>query len=389
MRPSENRSTILVVDDFESVRRFLCAALAEGGYATLEAADGAAAIQCVRDQRPDAVLLDIRLPDLSGMDVLVRLRALAPDLPVIMVTGLDDVDTAVQAMHLGACNYLTKPITGEQALASVQQALERGTDRAAAASPLGRMPPLTELLGHSEAIERLSAQVERLAETTYPALIVGEAGTGKEIVSRAVHAHSERRRGPFLAVDAGGLIPPWADITLFGLTDPQDGAAAAPCGQIELAHGGTLFLSDVCFLPLGAQDRLLGFLQTGEVHPMGGGAVQRPDARLLAGSSAELQELVAGGLFRRDLYLALARNVLTMPPLRTRPHDIRDLTLSIVRAASAALGKDAQDPAPEAMDALLAYPWPGNLRELRHTVRRAAAMAEDRIEPRHLDILPR
>lgn len=386
---TERADHVLVVDDVESVRNFLCMLLRDSGYQATEAPDGTSALRLAHEDTPDVVLLDIGLPDVSGLQVLEELHGLDADLPVVMVTGLDDVDTAVRAMHLGAYDYLTKPFSNTEALASVARAAEhRRLSRKVGAlrERLGRVPPLTELLGTSGAIARLRDHATELAATTRPALFLGEHGTGKQILARWIHARSTRARSPFVAIDCAGLITAVADLELFGYDNGTDSRSIFPHGEVELANGGTLFLGNVESLPLAAQDGLLAYLQQGCVRRVGGTASLPLDVRLLAGTAAELRELVAGRLFRRDLYLLLTDTILTVPSLRSRADDILHLVHVVLEATGRELGRELPSLSPEATEVLVAYPWPGNVAELHHVVRRAMVLATDRIEPRHLAV---
>ena len=380
--------TILVVDDLKGVRQVLSALLKKAGYEPIEAEDGPSALELAKANAFDAVLLDIRMPGMDGFEVLQGLKALDPDLPVIMVTGYDDVDTAVRAMHLGAYHYLGKPIHGEEVVAVLGRALEHrrlAREVRVLQQRLDQADSLPALLGTSPAIVRLGEEVARLADTPLAVLLVGERGVGKELVARAIHARSARRHGPFVAIHCGGLPPELAEGELFGHEPGAFPGADRPRpGQVELAANGTLFLADVGSLPLTAQARLLRVLQEGQVQRLGGTGRIPVDVRVIAASAPDLRELVAGHLFRRDLYTRLAERVLLIPPLRERKDDIVHLVKRFIDDTNAELGKAVKGPTPEALAVLLAYPWPGNLAELRHTLQRAVLLAADHIGPEHL-----
>jgi len=384
--------TVLVVDDLKAVRQILGSLLGKAGYRAIEAEDGQKALDLARAEAPDVVLLDIRMPGLDGFQVLERLQGIDPELPVVMITAYDDVDTAVRAMRLGAYHYLSKPFHHDEVIAIVERAIERRRLSRQVRSlheRLNQMASLSGLLGTSEAIARLLEQIERVAATGLAVLLTGEHGTGKELVARSIHARSSRRHGPFVAVDCGAIPAPLLEGELFGHERGAfPGADRQRPGQLELAAGGTLYLADVGAVPLGAQSRLLRFLQDRQLQRLGGTERIPLDVRIVAGTSVDLRELVMGHLFRRHLFARLAEAALLIPPLRERKDDVVYLVKRFLDATNQELGKNVQGPTPEALDRLLAHGWPGNLRELRHVIKRAVLLAERRIEPAHLAIAP-
>ena len=377
--------TVLVVDDLRGVRQILASLLARAGYQTIEAESGQQAIQLARQQPPDAVLLDIRMPGMSGFEVLERLHEDDPDLPVIMVTAYDDVETAVQAMRMGAYHYLTKPFHGDEVVAILERAMEHRRLSQQVRDLRERLDgaaELTRVLGTSEPIALLAERVRHIAPTDLPVLLTGEEGTGVEVVARAIHNRSARAGGPFVAVDCALVPSEFAEVELFG----REGEDGARPGQLEFAEGGTIHLASVGDLPLAVQERLLDFIAAREFQRVGANRRRILDARVIASTSVDLRELVAGHLFRRDLYLRLAECSLVIPPLRERKDDIVYLVKRILDETNRELGKTVEGPTPEALDLLLRYPWPGNLRELRQVVRRAVLLATDHIQPEHLGL---
>ncbi len=387
-RDGSATARVLIIDDLKGVRQLLRAVLAKADYEVLEAADGRRGLDLIRAESPDVVLLDIRMPGLDGFAVLERARVVAPELPVVMVTAYADTDSAVDAMQRGAYDYLSKPFNHAEVLAVVERALEhRRLTREVRTlhDQVARVAPLADQLGTSDAIQALLEQVERVAPGEAAVLITGEDGSGGELVARAIHARSGRRHGPFVTVDCGAVPAEQVERELFGHErDAFPGADRQRPGQIELAAGGTLLLADVGALPLAAQGHLLTFLQEHQLQRVGGSERIPIDARLIATTTVELAEAVAGHLFRRDLHDHIAEARLAIPPLRERPDDVLFLVQRCLEDTNRELHKHVEGIRPDALDRLAAYPWPGNLRELRHVVRRAVLLADDRIEPQHL-----
>ncbi len=385
---AESPPTVLVVDDVRGVRECLAFLLARAGYQAIEASDGLEALQAARNVCPDAILLDIRMPGMSGFEVLERLQEADPELPVIMITGYDDVETAVRAMRMGAYHYLTKPFRGGEVVAIVERALEHRRLRRRVRDLQERLDgasELTRVLGTSEPIAQLAERVRHIAPTDLPVLLTGEEGTGVEFVARAIHHRSNRASGPFVAVDCSVVAAELAEVELFG-REAGDGHNGRRPGQLEFAEGGTLYLASVGDLPLNVQDRLRDFITGRQFQRVGSGQRRVLDARVVASTAVDLRELLAGHLFRRELYLRLAECSLVIPPLRERKDDIVYLAKRILDETNRELGKKVRGPSPEALQVLLDYPWPGNLRELRQAVRRAVLVAREEILPEHLGL---
>lgn len=382
--------SVLVADDDVAVRDLLRALLTTHNYRPLEAEDGRKALEIVRSGSPDVVLLDIRMPGLSGLEVLDEIHRIDPELPVVMITALDDVETAVEAMRRGAYHYLRKPFSNAEVLAILQRAVEQRRLRNEVRSLQGRLEhlePIVDLLGADTAAARLLAQVERAARADGPVLIIGEQGTGKELLARSIHARSGRSEGPFVAVDCGALSPVESDAELFGRESGAEAEAGVNrVGELGRADTGTLYLADIGSLPSGTQDRLAAFLHDSVLQRIGAKGGIPVDIRIIGASPVGLGEFVDGGLFHRDLYAYLAQAVVVVPPLRERKDDIVSLVNQVCDATNQELGRHVDGPSPEALEILLAHPWPGNLRELRHVIRRAVLLADKQIQPEDLNI---
>jgi len=371
---------ILVVDD-EAVGRKLLRAILGGaeGYALAEVETGREALAEAARKLPDAVILDLNLPDLSGLQVLEKLKALSPNLPVVMLTSHNDASTALKAVKLGAFHYLTKPFDQDQLLVTLPRALEKGELLArmeALRREAGKGRALSRILGESGAVKTIAEQIGQVADSLLTVLIQGETGTGKELAARALHEESPRREGPFVALDCGALAENLLESELFGHEKGAfTGADRKKEGQLSLARGGTLFLDEVGNLPLGLQVKLLRVLQERQVKPVGADRAFPINVRFIAATNIPLEEEAKAGRFRQDLYYRLAEFTLALPPLREREGDIPLLAARFAQEASLELRKNVGSLSEEALEALAAYPWPGNIRELRNVVRQAVLLA--------------
>jgi len=382
---------ILVVDDQEGIRWLLSTLLEDAGYAVSIAADGQQALEAVAKQPPDLVLMDVRMPGVDGMTALQRLKQGHAHLPVIMLTAYGQVPDAVEAMKLGAADYLLKPFHNDQVLLAIRRALERVALvdeirglRAQLASAAG----LGEVMGTSQEIQKIFVQVQQVARTNFTVILQGETGTGKELVARAIHQQSDRRGKPFLAVDCGAVPETLIESQLFGHERGAfTGADARREGDFELASGGTLFLDEVTNLPLGIQAKLLRVLQEHQIRRVGGKQFISVDARILAASNVDLQAEAQGGRFRQDLFHRLNEFAIVIPPLRERRQDILVLARGFLDQARMELKKPIRGISEAAGKLLQGHAWPGNVRELKNVIRRAALLCAHTIEPEHLAIL--
>ena len=372
-------ATVLVVDDERALREGLVRVLRGAGYEAIAAAGLAEARTMLQAQPVDCLLLDVRLKDGDGIDFLEALRGgEAPDVPVIMATAYGDSERTIRAMRLGAFDYATKPFDLPVLLDAVGRAVrQRALVRAADASEAQRAPePATgtaaqgdALVGSSAAMLSVWKLIGRAAASDAPVLITGETGTGKERVARAIHAHSSRAAGPFIAVNLAALSPTLLESELFGHERGAfTGAAMRKPGRVELAAGGTLFLDEIGDLDLSLQTRLLRLLQDGRYERVGGTETLELKARVMAATHRAVRPGQPGAVLRDDLYYRLAVLELEVPPLRARRSDVPQLVAHALRGATARAVSE------EALARLQAYHWPGNVRELLHVVARAAVM---------------
>jgi two-component system nitrogen regulation response regulator GlnG len=333
-----------------------------------------------RQGAPDLLITDLRLPGVSGIALLKRVHAADSTLPVLVMTAMGDVPTVVECMKAGAYHYITKPFRLEELFHHMRRALAvRSLVRRAAYSLSD--DPLASLMGPSDAVLRISRLVDQVAPTDMAVLVEGESGTGKELVARRIHSRSRRNNGPLVAIDCGAIPESLIESELFGYKKGSfTGALADRVGLIEAATGGTLFLDEIGNLPLTHQARLLRALEQKAVTPLGGTRPQPVDLRIVSASNGSLREMVAKGRFRLDLYHRLAEFPVGIPPLRERPEDLVFLAMIFLGQMCDELGRRFEGFSDLALEQLLGHAWPGNARELRSAIRRAAVQSEGRIQ---------
>ena len=381
---------VLLADDDESLRRVQEYQLAKAGFIVTTCADGKAALDEFRENLHDLVVTDIRMPELDGLELLERLRAISPETPVIVMTGHGTVDTAVQAMKDGAFDFLTKPFPTDK----LHLTLERARKMARLQRENRELRRAVEhtfrfenLVGSSEAMRRLYELLELTAPTMSTALIGGETGTGKELVARAIHYNSPRREAPFVTVNCGALPDSLVEAELFGHRKGAfTGADSNRPGKFEAADGGTLFLDEIGEIPLELQPKILRALQTGEIDRIGQDHPSRIDVRIVAATNSDLEQAVAEGTFRRDLYYRLAVVQITVPPLRERQDDIPLLAQHFLARFSERNQRSGLRFPPEVFSLFDRYAWPGNVRELENAVERMLVLSRDDVLS--LDALP-
>jgi two-component system response regulator AtoC len=386
MKPDDSHhGRILVADDEEPVRAFLAESLERAGHEVVQAPDGLAAIAAVREQPFDVVLTDLRMPGADGMSVVRTVRTEQPDVEVVVLTAFGDVATAVEAMKLGAYDYLQKPVSSPAAIRDlVAGALDRRAGLAVAAR--GTLPPLAatpgvQLTFGAAAMRPVVDALSRLARTTTTVLLQGESGTGKEVAARTIHASSARASKPFVAINCAVLTEQLLESELFGHEKGAfTGAHTQRRGRIELADGGTFFLDEVGELHPGLQAKLLRVLEERRFERLGGSTSVDVDVRWVAATNRDLRAMVQAGTFREDLYHRIAVFPIRLPPLRERRDDIVPLATALLAQVSP--GRRLADATKER---LRAESWPGNVRELRNVLERASILADGPlILPEHL-----
>jgi len=371
------RGRVLVIDDDASLRFALEAVLGDAGLGVVTAASGAAGLQAFESGGADAVLTDLAMPEMDGLEVLTRLRALDSGVPVIMLTAHGSERVAVAAMKSGAYDYLPKPFDPDEIVLAVRRAIETRSLRLQNAllrteSKLGR-----SIVASSPAMRRVLETVARVASKDVTVLFTGPSGAGKDVVATALHAHSLRADKPFVRFNAAAIPTELAESELFGhVKGAFTGAQSAKAGYFHQADGGTLFIDEIGELPLAIQAKLLRALQSGEVQPVGG-RPERVDARLVAATNRDLASEAKAGRFREDLFYRLNVVPIRVPPLRERPEDIEPLLHAFVRQYVERYGMTQAQIEPALIEAMRSHPWPGNVRELENTVARLLALAPD------------
>jgi len=371
---------ILVVDDEREIRRLLVDFLASDGFETIEAEDGEAAVDLIQKHAADVVVLDLNMPKLDGMDVLRRTADVPARAPIIMLTAVDDLRTAVEAMQLGAYDYLTKPLDHTTLRHQIRRALERQSllvEIDVLKTQLVQSDSLGALIGGSRDIQDVIRRIRQVAASTFTVLIQGETGTGKELVARAIHHESRRRDRPFIAIDCGAIPDSLIESELFGYEKGAfTGADRRKEGHFTLADGGTLFLDEVANLPVATQAKLLRVLQERTVWRLGARTPTPIDVRIVAACNVSLESAAKTGAFREDLYYRLSEFPIVVPTLRARRDDIQALAAHFLEEAGLELQRPVRGFTDDASRALLAHGWPGNVRELRNVVRRAVLVSD-------------
>lgn len=372
--------TVLVVDDDPSQRQLFAEAVRQLGFAVLETDSAEEAVDIVSRRSPDLVLLDVRLPGISGLEALPRMLEVRPDLPVLLITAYADVRDAVAALKSGACDYLTKPVDLGELKTAILDHLGETHEQG---EGIAQLPPLpSDVVFADPAFRRVLETAALVAPTEAPVLILGPSGSGKDVIARLICRWSRRSEGPFVAANCAGLPETLIESELFGhIKGAFTGAQADRKGYFRAAQGGTLFLDEIGELPLHLQAKLLRVLENGEITPVGSDQPVRVDFRLIAATHRDLTEAVAEGRFREDLFYRLNVFELRVPPLRERREDILPMARHFAELFS---GRSVRF-SPQAASALLAHPWPGNVRELRNAVQRACLLARgDVVLPEHL-----
>lgn len=376
---------ILIIDDDMDMCSLLSRFLQRKGYETDAAHSGAKGIAKVKEQKFDVVLCDFRLGDKEGREVLHEIKSFNPQIIVIIITGYSDIKTAVDVIKQGAFDYITKPLIPDEVLNVISKALNQSADKPAAPSTAEASSPVKKkssissdrefLVGQSPATRELYRQIELVAPTPYSVILYGESGTGKEVVAKTIHNYSDRKDKPFVAMDCGTLSKELSGSELFGhVKGSFTGALSDKEGHFELANGGTLFLDEVANLSSEIQASLLRVIQERKFKRVGGTKEMNVDVRIIVASNENLQEAYRKGKFREDLYHRFNEFSINIPPLRNRREDIPLFAEFFLQKACNELNKTIEGFDKEVVELFMDYAWPGNLREFRNVIRRAALL---------------
>ena len=367
---------LLVIDDEPNLQYSLVKSLQSESLEVATAATARQGIDAVKAQPPDAVILDVRLPDMSGLDAFDEIRRIDPRLPVIIITAFSTTETAIEAMKRGAFDYLLKPVDFRQLRELVNKAIELSRVRHVPAvfneDELPNDETVDRIIGQTPGMQDVYKAIGRVAPLDVPVLILGESGTGKELVARAIYQHSARKHGPFLAINCAAIPEGLLESELFGHEKGAfTGADRRRIGKFEQADKGTFFLDEIGDMTLATQPKLLRLLQEQHFERVGGDETIRTDVRIIAATNQDLDERVAAGLFRHDLLYRLKVFTIFLPPLRRRREDLPLLISHFLGQLNASLGKHVTSVAPDAMLVLEKHSWPGNVRELQSAIKYA------------------
>jgi len=381
-----SQANILVVDDEETMRDSCQQALSQDGNRVEVAEDGSTALAMLEKESFDLVILDLKMPGLSGMEVLEKVKEEYPEVVVVVITGYATIESAVEAMKKGAYDFIPKPFTPDSLRVIVKRALEKrrlSLENVLLRTELkGRFGPEV-IVGQGTSMQKVEELVRQVAPTDSTVLISGETGTGKELVARAIHSHSSRKDKPFIVVDCGGLVESLFESELFGhVKGSFTGATETKYGRFEVANGGTVFLDEIGNISMNIQTKLLRVLQEKEITRVGSSQVIKVDVRIVAATNKDLLKCVEEQTFREDMFYRLSVVPIVLPPLRERGEDIPLLANHFLKKYNEKREKSVTAISAEAMKVLTEYDWPGNVRELENVVERAVVLTKSRvIEP--------
>jgi len=385
LNSTERRDTldVLVVEDDVRVRDLLCRYISSQGHRVRSAGDGVEALELIGKSPPDLVLTDLKMPRMDGMELAAYLREHAPQVDVIVLTAYADRDSAIQALRLGVYDYLVKPLDLTELGASLRRVAERRRLMRYSETLRKKLIEsriMGHLIGISPAMQEVYRTIEKLSTSECNVLILGETGTGKELVARTIHDTSPRADGPFVVLDCGGLNENLLESELFGhVKGAFTGALYDKVGIFEQANGGTLFIDEIGVTSPSFQTRLLRVLQDGQFKKVGGTKVIRSDMRVIAATNEDLESRIKEGTFREDLYYRLNVVQIVLPPLRKRKEDIPILARYFLNQCPELEDPESVEISKEAMDALINYDWPGNVRELENVIRQAAVLSDRKV----------
>ncbi|WP_306119907.1 MULTISPECIES: sigma-54 dependent transcriptional regulator [unclassified Roseitalea] len=370
------KADILIVDDEDDIREIVSGILDDEGHETRTAADSDAALAAIADRVPRLIFLDIWLQGsrMDGLGLLDEIQQMHPGLPVVMISGHGNIETAVSAIKRGAYDYIEKPFKADRLVLVAERALEASALKREVADLRQRASEHGELIGNSPAMAALRQAIERVAPTNSRVMITGPSGCGKELVARAIHAASGRAQGPFVALNAAAITPSRMEVELFGT---EANGAERKVGALEQAHGGILYLDEVADMPIETQSKILRVLVEQEFERVGGVRRVKVDVRIISSTAFDLEALIADSRFRRDLYSRLSVVPVPVPALSERREDIVVLVQTFMKQISAQTGIRAKIIGDDAMAVLQSHAWPGNIRQLRNAIERLMILTRD------------
>lgn len=383
-------SNVLVVDDQQILRVTLTEFLEEAGFSVTAVAGGRRAIEVFKNERPAAVLLDLKMPDMDGIETMQGLKKIDADVPVILITAHGDVETAVEAIKMGAYDFIVKPPKFDRLIFTMQRAIEKlELKRKVESLNVAFETSLEWLLGRSDIIKKVIKQIHQVAWSDFSLIIQGETGTGKTTVARTIHNLSKRAKGPFINVDMATMPETLVESELFGYEKGAfTGAEKNKNGFFKTADGGTMLIDEIQNIPPHIQGKLLRAVEEKKIFPLGGTGSMDINIRIIAATNIDIREAVAQKKFREDLFFRLGEFIITLPPLRERGDDIPFFSQRFLREAAAEMNKQIHGIADDALGLLVRYPWPGNVRELKNVIRKAVLLSSgDTIKPEHVEFL--
>ncbi len=381
---------VLIVDDEPVIRHFLIEVLEKNSFCPIEATDGRNAIEVFEKERPVGVLLDLIMPEMDGIKTMEELKRIDPDIPIIIITAYGDIPTAVDAMKLGAYDFIVKPIKIERLIITLKRAIEKlELERMVKRLNTEVETSLEWLMGKSAVIKKVIKQIHQIAWSNFSLIIQGETGTGKTLIASVIHNLSKRSEKPFVKVDISAIPETLVESELFGYEKGAfTGAEKKKKGFFELAHGGTIFIDELQNMSPYVQSKLLNVVEERRVYPLGGTHPIDVDVRIIAATNSDIKKNIMEKKFREDLFFRLGEFIITLPPLRERVEDIPFLAQRFLMEAGEELNKQMREVSDEALNLLMRYPWPGNVRELKNVLRRASLLSDNGvIRPEHIEFL--
>lgn len=384
----DNKISILVIDDEVDYCDMVSHILKKEGYSVFKANNGKTGLESFKKHYPDMVILDLCMPDVDGINVLKQIKAINNETPIIIITAHGQIQSAVEAIKLGAYDYFAKPFDNEEVVLTIKRAVKEMAMRQEISilkSQLNIASPLFEQMGRSREIKKINELIECVASTNFTVIICGETGAGKELVARDIHNRSKRMDKPFVVVDCGSIPETLIESELFGYEKGAfTGADQKKIGQFEIASGGTIFLDEIGNISKCMQGKLLRVLQEHLIRRIGSNKEIDVDIRVVVAGNERLETLIESGRFRTDLYQRLNEFRIEIPPLRQRKDDIVYLCKKFIDITNKELNKNIRGITKEALEMILTYDWPGNVRELKNVIRRAVLLATAIIEPTHI-----